>query len=270
MPTAHLNTTRPYAFEDLTGKQFGCITVDGFSHELKPFKRYWNCHCICGRVRIHREDYIKSGASCRACRTAAIQARTGPRRCPKCTCNLERGEFFKDKHTTDGLSRYCKKCHRSNIAKLAARRRRRRPAEITVPLSKKCKTCHLEKMANHFWTDLTQEDGLARHCADCRTEEGRKSYTKHRAERLSHSRAKRYGLTNEQLERMMMAQGRLCGICGKELTHSRSWCVDHDHKSGTVRGLLCNSCNTAIALMRDSVETLAAAIRYIQRGHALV
>jgi hypothetical protein len=42
--------------------------------------------------------------------------------------------------------------------------------------------------------------------------------------------------------------------------------IDHDHKSGVVRGLLCNNCNRGLGRLKDSVALLNAAVRYLKGG----
>lgn len=54
-----------------------------------------------------------------------------------------------------------------------------------------------------------------------------------------------------------------CEICG---VASASLFIDHDHATGRVRGLLCSTCNSGIGFLRDSVDLLESAIRYLQRG----
>ena len=74
---------------------------------------------------------------------------------------------------------------------------------------------------------------------------------------------KQYGLTPEEYEEMMAAQEGLCAICRGEQHNGRNWCVDHDHVTGKVRGILCMACNTALGNFRDDPAILAAAIRYL-------
>lgn len=69
-----------------------------------------------------------------------------------------------------------------------------------------------------------------------------------------------YGLTLEQFEAMLTAQSGRCAICKVEMTEPH---VDHDHKTGLIRGLLCMPCNSALGMFRDSTESLAAAIAYL-------
>jgi hypothetical protein len=90
---------------------------------------------------------------------------------------------------------------------------------------------------------------------------------------------RRYGIDIERLERMLRAQGGACAICRRpwercprpKATHLDQGLflhylfVDHDHRTGEVRGLLCNACNTAIGLFEERAERFVAAVEYIAR-----
>lgn len=54
-----------------------------------------------------------------------------------------------------------------------------------------------------------------------------------------------------------------CAVC-KQIPTGRGFCVDHDHRTGRTRGLLCTSCNTALGNVKDSPRTLAAMIVYLE------
>ena len=77
---------------------------------------------------------------------------------------------------------------------------------------------------------------------------------------------KRYGITQEQYEAILAAQGGGCAICGtKDPGKGRkNFCVDHDHKTGKVRGLLCAKHNKMLGLAGDDVELLERSIDYLQ------
>ncbi len=84
---------------------------------------------------------------------------------------------------------------------------------------------------------------------------------------------KTYGLTVEQYDAMLVAQGGVCAICKGAETHVSSFTkqirrlsVDHDHKTNKVRGLLCSSCNRAIGLLGDDVERLRAVLFYLEES----
>ena len=73
-----------------------------------------------------------------------------------------------------------------------------------------------------------------------------------------------YGVTLEQWNEMFQAQGGRCAICGThQCSTKKSFSVDHCHKTGKVRGLLCQNCNTALGKFKDDEELLHSAIRYL-------
>ena len=77
---------------------------------------------------------------------------------------------------------------------------------------------------------------------------------------LKRQRATKYGLSVLELE--LMDTG-VCEICS---TTEGKMCVDHDHKTGSVRGLLCEPCNFMLGHAKDNTNTLANAIAYLKKG----
>lgn len=77
----------------------------------------------------------------------------------------------------------------------------------------------------------------------------------------------RYGLTREDWNRMLDEQGGVCAICSTDDWGGRSDkpCVDHDHKTGQVRGLLCHACNRGLGSFADDVTLLDKASTYLQK-----
>lgn len=77
----------------------------------------------------------------------------------------------------------------------------------------------------------------------------------------------KYGLTLAQRDELIAAQGGLCAICG--LPPGKSGLqIDHDHRTGKVRELLCICCNTGLGKFRDTPELLQKALDYL-RKHSL-
>lgn len=94
---------------------------------------------------------------------------------------------------------------------------------------------------------------------------GRKPIPKRNLEvnRNAHYKYK-YGITLEQYNDLLTKQEHRCAICGDgQWDHKRSFSVDHDHKTGQVRGLLCLLCNTALGKFKDSQEILDKAKLYL-------
>lgn len=92
--------------------------------------------------------------------------------------------------------------------------------------------------------------------------------------RRRHVLKKCYGMTVEQYDTMLEAQGGRCAICGTDepggKTNPRDnkpqFNVDHDHETGVNRGLLCNNCNLGIGKLQESVFILESAIDYLRRA----
>jgi len=100
-----------------------------------------------------------------------------------------------------------------------------------------------------------------------RLEEKKPGYYK-RAGRSWHLK-NTYGLSIDDYEQMLLAQGGRCAVCGSREPggHDTYFSVDHCHNTGKVRALLCNGCNTGIGQLKDDPELLERAAAYL-RQHA--
>jgi hypothetical protein len=76
-----------------------------------------------------------------------------------------------------------------------------------------------------------------------------------------------YGISMDDYNAMLEAQDGKCAICSCSPPnhHKKRLNIDHCHSTGKVRGLLCDACNRAIGLLKDSPELMANAIKYIQQ-----
>lgn len=72
----------------------------------------------------------------------------------------------------------------------------------------------------------------------------------------------KYGVTEEQYWLMFYEQNGVCKICRNSC--STKLCVDHNHETMEIRGLLCKPCNTGLGYFKDNINTLEAAIKYLQ------
>ena len=77
-------------------------------------------------------------------------------------------------------------------------------------------------------------------------------------------RKRKYGLTEDDVTRMLAGQRDRCLICRAQIT-AENLNVDHDHATGKVRGLLCARCNRTIGLLKDDPKVIRSAIRYLSR-----
>ena len=76
---------------------------------------------------------------------------------------------------------------------------------------------------------------------------------------------KEYNLNIHDIKNLMKKQDNLCPICLEKLPIN--YVIDHCHKTGKVRGLLCRRCNTSLGLFRDNTKVLNRAIRYLKRNN---
>lgn len=75
----------------------------------------------------------------------------------------------------------------------------------------------------------------------------------------------RYGLTSEDIDRLLQRQAGVCAIC--QVPHD-ALCIDHDHTTGEVRGLLCKTCNSGIGFLGDSITNVKRALLYLKQPPA--
>jgi hypothetical protein len=72
---------------------------------------------------------------------------------------------------------------------------------------------------------------------------------------------RKYGMTEDQYQCKLLEQNGACAVC-KNPPSGRCLDVDHDHKNGRVRGLLCMSCNLALGKLRDDPILIEALLLY--------
>lgn len=82
----------------------------------------------------------------------------------------------------------------------------------------------------------------------------------------AYRRKHKYGLTDEAYQALLKKQRGGCAICGGQSKHPKktTLCVDHDHATGRVRGLLCDVCNQAVGLFQDSPKLIRKAALYLE------
>jgi hypothetical protein len=75
---------------------------------------------------------------------------------------------------------------------------------------------------------------------------------------------RKYNLTLEDIDERLIRQNHQCLLCGKSLVETKR-CIDHNHETGKVRGILCTRCNTGLGYFRDDPVFLSQAIAYLSR-----
>ena len=97
----------------------------------------------------------------------------------------------------------------------------------------------------------------------------REKALRQRRSRHNYHLKKTYGITIQDYDKLLKAQGGKCAIC-RGGTSKNFFAVDHNHKNGKVRGLLCARCNTALARFMDSTVNVGRAYKYMRDDGATV
>lgn len=133
--------------------------------------------------------------------------------------------------------------------------------------TKRCSLCHKIKDIGEFYIRNNRKHNRTSRCGQCLNKIMREKYNPELMR--GYDLMKLYGITHKDYLRMLKQQDGKCAICNRpepEVTkkHKKFLCIDHDHKSRIVRGLLCDSCNRGIGLLKDDPAILSSAISYLQ------
>ena len=112
------------------------------------------------------------------------------------------------------------------------------------------------------WYEANKEEYLARQRA-YRQADPERIRARERRWNRERGRFFRQGLTRSEYDAMLATQGGVCAICGRECDVVGSLSVDHCHKSGVVRGLLCKRCNSGLGFFRENGTLLLKAAAYL-------
>lgn len=151
--------------------------------------------------------------------------------CSKCKQKKRISDFPQNKKYTDGLYCWCKVCTRKYRTKYARKWRKENPDKVeAAELRRRQQPGYKEKNRKH-----------------------KLKYT--------------YDLTLEEYNKMFQEQQGRCAICGKHQTELRSNLhIDHCHKTGKVRKLLCNNCNSFVGWLEKYIDNdlLENCLKYLK------
>lgn len=122
---------------------------------------------------------------------------------------------------------------------------------------KKCSKCNKYKSKDLFHKDKSKKSGVHSWCKICC-----KKYTPFRYRN-------ELNITLKEYDQMLEQQNRVCIICGKcetrkHISGAIRWLsIDHNHKTGKIRGLLCDKCNRLLGIANDNVTILLNAANYL-------
>lgn len=227
------------------------------------------------------------------------KATIAQKKCSRCLKIKPVADFYW--YHRDGYSGSCKLC--DALRKSPDYQPTPKPAKVICPvIGKTCSLCKQALPWADFYKDRRSPDGYTPKCKECKkpqiyayakTANGRAaskrfikkwSATPTGKEKIS-GYQKKYkaskggyrpftlrgrGLTAEHYNKLLLRQKGCCAICGvhestyRQIGSKRHFAIDHDHDTGKIRGLLCNSCNLGIGALGDNPIRLRAAVRYLK------
>jgi hypothetical protein len=128
---------------------------------------------------------------------------------------------------------------------------------------KACSKCKETKPLDEFHKQPSGKNGRHSYCKPCANEKQRESRVRnYSSEQKRRWQMKtRYGLTPDAYEAKLAAQNGVCEICKRAMKRP---CVDHDHDTGAMRGILCHRCNLRLSGWEEK-QWHAAAMQYLER-----
>lgn len=140
-------------------------------------------------------------------------------------------------------------------------------------VEKTCTRCGETKPLTEFYLHNQKKDRRYNQCKTCVKADRLGYYRKDPQKRINQQRIRKlasFGLTEADYDAMLAVQGGRCFICGK-VPRDKRLAVDHDHKTGIVRGLLCSpQCNYyLIGMFNDNANLFARAAEYLSNPPAV-
>ncbi|MEU6290046.1 endonuclease VII domain-containing protein [Streptomyces sp. NPDC046988] len=172
------------------------------------------------------------------------------KKCSTCKRVLHGGAFASNRSRPDGLQANCRECAAEYYRRRQEAQGRTVRVKVPVPRGhKRCPQCEGVKPHSEWERSRSSSDGWASYCRECRAERNRIGYFK-----------RKYGLAPAELDAMVAEQQGVCCIClAAPAEH-----VDHCHKTGRVRGVLCFSCNAALGQFKDRPDAIRRAAAYVE------
>lgn len=263
-------------FVDLTGQEFGKLIVVRRADNTKDGQAQWVVRCSCdGKEKIVPAQSLRSGNT----RSCGCMKNKWTRR-PRKGIDLTGQKFGKltvvrradnNKH---GSTQWVVKCAcgkkkvvtganlRSGHTKTCGCVKKKRPRLL-------CHRGHPLVDENVHW----KPDGsrVCRTCRNMRARAAQKAERKRNPLGVRNREFRRkYGISLAEKEERLARQGGRCEACRTAAPKGRygNWCMDHNHKTGALRGVLCSPCNTVLGMCEEDPERLSGLIKYLEKYNA--
>lgn len=250
--------------KDITGQRFGKLVA------LKAARTYrhvvfWLCSCDCGTVVERNGTELRRGLRVGRMMSCGCHQRPdlSGRRIGKLTV-VGFSHVNRDLRYHEGQWHVVCDCGTRTIigghdlakgdVKSCGCLRHERTSECLANGAKECSRCHVRKTTMEFGKYSYSRDSRQSLCRECMANR-----------RLM----KHYGITLSDKRAMLEAQGHICANrrCMTRVTVQSA--VDHCHKSGQVRSILCTACNTSLGLLRESSSRIVGLAEYCRRTRQL-
>jgi len=138
---------------------------------------------------------------------------------------------------------------------------------------KRCTRCKKLKSKSEFYRDGRRKDGLMSQCKLCHGAWGstKKWYLAHPVKAKEIGRKSplknHYNLTMDEYDSLLKKQHDKCCLCGdpEPVDRFKYLCVDHDHRTGKLRGLLCRKCNFFVGMVEENPLIFRKVTAYLSR-----
>lgn len=136
-------------------------------------------------------------------------------------------------------------------------------------------TCRICNTDNLFCNEMKWNRFGPDRCKTCWNILQREYRAKNSANHVQYARKSKlknkYKITENDYEKLFQLQSGGCAICKQPCaTHGKTLSIDHDHKTGKIRGLLCINCNSALGLLKEDEDLIWNLLEYLKRNTEVV
>lgn len=257
-------------------------TATGYSYYCKD----------CAKA-LKAESAERRKAGIRLASGRPVSVDSGAKTCPRCEISKPLSDYYASSSSASGVQSKCKTCQtelaayhkakngpiivpKAGVQPIGTRQRAERAVHPVIDGMKVCITCEIDKPVSDY--GLTKRGFYKPRCKQCHAQsmaqkrEFRKIYNEapevkaaRRAVRRAYDFERKYGITPNEYDKRLAAQGGVCAICSCPPDQSKHGVlhVDHCHGSLQFRGLLCDNCNVTLGKFNDDPDRFMSAAAYL-------